>query len=65
MESIDHVLSTGQVALEIWKKISASMFGIIFCAYKSWFDRMSLRFHKARKISQLEILIGIIPIVVM
>lgn len=64
VESINHVLSTSQVTMDIWEKKYLLWLGFFFCAYKSLFDRTILRFHKAKNNSQFGILIGIIPIVV-
>ncbi|TXG59223.1 hypothetical protein EZV62_013796 [Acer yangbiense] len=59
-ENIDHVLSVGDVAADIWRRASV-VFGIPFQRVLPWKNRVTNWFYYARKSSIKGVLIGLLP----
>lgn len=60
IENMDHILSSGDVASEVWNYVS-SMLGVPCLRHWTWKTRVSTWFYYAKKSSITGILIGLIP----
>ncbi|CAI9780944.1 unnamed protein product [Fraxinus pennsylvanica] len=59
-ETISHVLSTGDVANEVWRKVSVVL-GIRWRSKQNWYDRINLWWARASKQSRVGCLHGLLP----
>ncbi|KAG2685816.1 hypothetical protein I3760_10G143300 [Carya illinoinensis] len=60
LEMLDHVLCSGDVAKAVWEKATVTL-GVRCMGFSSWRARVSAWFSCAKRSSQREILVGLIP----
>ncbi|CAI9774048.1 unnamed protein product [Fraxinus pennsylvanica] len=60
VETLDHVLNSGDIAKAVWKWASMAL-GVHYLEAQSWWTRVNRWFTCAKYVSQREILIGLLP----
>lgn len=62
-EDANHVLSSGEFADEVWRKLSSKL-GVRWQEKQAWWDRINIWWARAKRSSQLRCLLGLIPCLV-